>query len=320
MLIAIVTFVVVLGIVFGAYWVAILRPEDAGKRKLRRRMRVGAGPKGAAPDLLVKETPLSSVGSLDRALRGADTLTGPLQTQIERSGLSVSVGVVVLASVFLATVAFAGLLLTTRLVSVALVVGLCLLFVPYMIIRYLAARRLEKFEEQFPEGIDLIARALRAGHAFTTGLGMAAEELAEPAGTEFRLVHDRQNFGMPLPDALKEMARRVPLLDARFFVTAVLTQRESGGNLAEVLDNLASLMRERFRVRRQVRTVSAHGRITGWVLTFLAPAIAAILIVIAPAHMALMVQDPLGVRMIVGAMVLQIIGVLTIRRIIDIEV
>ena len=95
---------------------------------------------------------------------------------------------------------------------------------------------------------------------------MVADEMADPVGTEFKLLYDRQNFGMPLPDALKAFAERIPLLDARFFVTAVLTQRETGGNLSEVLDNLAAVIRERFKVKRQVRVVSAHGRITGWVL------------------------------------------------------
>ena len=110
-----------------------------------------------------------------------------------------------------------------------------------------------KFEEQFPEAIDLIARALRAGHAFTTGLALVAEEAPQPVAGEFRLLYDQQNFGMPLGDALKAFAERLPLLDARFFVTAVLTQRESGGNLSEILGNLANVIRERFKVKRQVR-------------------------------------------------------------------
>ena len=107
-------------------------------------------------------------------------------------------------------------------------------------LRLLRARRLSKFEEQFPEAIDLIARTLRAGHAFTTGLRMAADELPQPVAAEFRVLHDQQNFGLPLTDALRAFARRVPIIDARFFVTAVLTQREAGGNLAEVLDNLSA--------------------------------------------------------------------------------
>ena len=150
-----------------------------------------------------------------------------------------------------------------------------LFFVPFIFVRHKKNQRLKKFEEQFPEAIDLIARALRAGHAFTTGLAMAAEEIPAPVGEEFKLLYDRQNFGMPLPDAMKAFAARIPLIDARFFVTAVLTQRETGGNLGEVLDNLASVIRERFKVKRQVRVLTAHGRITGWILAALPPALAA---------------------------------------------
>jgi tight adherence protein B len=204
--------------------------------------------------------------------------------------------------------------------TIALVAGSGAAFIPYGILSVLAGRRLNKFEEQFPEAVELLARALRAGHAFTTGLSMVADEMPEPVGAEFRLVYDRQAFGMPIGDALRDMAKRVPLLDARFFVTAVLTQRESGGNLAEVLDNLARLMRERFTVKRQVRTLSAHGRMTGFVLASLAPAIALLMTVLAPEHMLVMVTDPLGQAMVGAAIVLQIIGVLIMRRIIAIEV
>ncbi len=144
--------------------------------------------------------------------------------------------------------------------------------VPYLVVRHMRTRRLEKFEEQFPESIELMARALRAGHTFPTGLQMVAEEMADPVGAEFKLVYDSQNFGMPMSDALKAFAGRIPILDARFFVTAVLTQRETGGNLSEVLDNLASVIRDRFKVKRQVRVVTAHGRITGWILAGLPPA------------------------------------------------
>jgi tight adherence protein B len=189
-----------------------------------------------------------------------------------------------------------------------------------MFLKHAASRRMARFEEQFPEAIDLIARALRAGHAFTTGLGMVADEVEEPVRTEFRLLHDRQNYGMPLGDALRSLAVRVPLLDARFFATAVLTQRESGGNLSEVLDNLSKLIRERFTLKRQVRTLSAHGRITGWVLAALPLVLGALMLVIAPEHMGLLFKDPLGVRMIVGAGVLQVIGFIAMQRIVNIEI
>ena len=150
--------------------------------------------------------------------------------------------------------------------SVGVLVGLLLSAAPIVYVRRAATKRVALFEEQFPEAVDLMARSLRAGHALTSALQMVGEEMQEPVGTEFRLLFDRQNFGMSLPDALKEFGNRIPLVDARFFVTAVLIQRESGGNLSQVLDNLASVIRERFKVKRQVRVMSAHGRITGWVL------------------------------------------------------
>jgi tight adherence protein B len=186
-------------------------------------------------------------------------------------------------------------------------------------VRWKRAKRLRKFEDQFPEAVDLVARALRAGHSLPTGLGMVADELAAPVGTEFRILFDEQNFGLTLPDALRNFAKRVPLLDARFFVTAVLTQREAGGNLAEVLDNLGGVIRDRFKVKRQVQVLSAHGRVTGWVLGMLPPALAVATFVINPNHLGGLLGDPLGHRMIMIGVVLQVLGVLAIRKLVDIE-
>ena len=320
MLIVFATFLIVLGIVLGAYWLFVVRLEESSERDLRRRLKVSGPSRAAAPDLFQAKQPLSQVFMLDRVLRRAGFIVAPVNRQIHHAGLNTTVGVVMLSAVLAAIVVGASVYFLTRLVSVSCAVAAIASYAPFAFVRLKGAKRQRLFEEQFPEALDLIARALRAGHALTTGLGMVAEEMKDPVGGEFRLIHDRQNYGMPLPDALRDFGERVPLLDARFFVTAVLTQRESGGNLAEVLDNLAALIRERFKVKRQVRTVSAHGRITGWVLSFLAPTLALVLILIAPAHMKLMIEDPLGVQMIIGAMVLQIIGVIAIRRIINIEV
>jgi tight adherence protein B len=320
MLIAIATFVAVLLIVCGLYWALVLRPEEQEGRTLRKRMKAPRVAASTRPDLLRSETPLSSVAPLDMLLRRFTGIGDGIRMRTERAGLQVSVGVVLLAAVFSGVLGAAAVLFLTGLLSLALIAGVVAGTLPFLFIKFKAARRLMVFEEQFPEAMDLIARALRAGHAFGTGLSMVAEEIPDPVGTEFRLVYDRQNYGMPLADALRDLANRVPLLDARFFVTAVLTQREAGGNLAEVLDNLAALMRERFKVKRQVRSVSAHGRITGWVLAGLAPAIAALLVVIAPAHISLLITDPLGIRMVLAALVMQVIGVLVIRKIVNIEV
>jgi tight adherence protein B len=219
-----------------------------------------------------------------------------------------------------AFVTFIAVELITSLEWFALLLGFAAAPVPYFCVRLAARRRVRRLEEQFPEAVDLIAVSLRAGHAFSTGLLMVAEEVADPLGAEFRLVYDRQNYGKPLPDVLKEFAERVPLLDVRIFVTAVLTQRETGGNLAEVLDKLSGLIRERFKIRRQVRVVSAHGRVTGYVLALLPPAVAALLYLIAPAHIMTLVQDPLGIRLVALGIALQITGTLAIRRIVDIEI
>ena len=158
------------------------------------------------------------------------------------------------------------------------------------------------FEEQFPEGLDLISRALKAGHAFATGLKMVADEMPEPVGPEFRKTFDEQNFGLPLKDALDNLTIRVPLLDVRFFATAVLIQRETGGNLSEILENLAHVVRERFKILRQVRVYTAHGRFTGYVLLALPAVLCIALSFINPDHMNLLFRQPMGRMLLIGAL------------------
>jgi tight adherence protein B len=148
---------------------------------------------------------------------------------------------------------------------------------------------------------------------------MVSDEIPAPVGAEFRLLFDQQNFGMSLPEALKAFGSRIPLIDARFFVTAVLTQREMGGNLSEVLDKLSAVIRDRFKVKRQVRAVSAHGRITGTVLMALPPVTAGVLFVLSPNHIRLLIDDPMGVQMVVMAVALQAIGIVWIRRVLQVE-
>jgi len=321
MLIAIACFVGVLGLLLGAYWFFVLRQETEAQRTLSRRLNpTRAVANLVQASLLNQVTPNSSLPVLEQALVRFASVLRPVERMIERSGYSISLGQVVLSSSFAGLLgAFAAAQLTGQpLLCVG--AGLLLAITPFMFLKHAAGRRMAKFEEQFPEAIDLIARALRAGHAFTTGLGMVAEEVEEPVRTEFRLLHDRQNYGMPLADALRSLATRVPLLDARFFTTAVLTQRESGGNLSEVLDGLSKLIRERFRLKRQVRVLSAHGRITGSVLAALPIVLGALMFFIAPEHIGLLFTDPLGVRMIAGACVLQVIGFIAMRRIVNIEI
>jgi len=238
---------------------------------------------------------------------------------VTQSGLKITVGTLVMASILAAVAGYALVKWFTYYTYLGLAAAPLFGMIPYLIVRYARNKRLELFEEQFPEAIALIARALRAGHAFPTGLQMVGDEIPAPVGAEFKLVYDRQSFGMPISDALKSMAERVPVLDARFFVTAVLTQRETGGNLSEVLDNLASVIRERFKVKRQVRVVTAHGRITGWILAALPPALAVILCFVSPDHMKTMVTDPLGIKMLAIGGTMQALGTIIIRKLVNIR-
>jgi tight adherence protein B len=321
MQIAVYVFVGVLAAVLGAYWLLLARPEAEEQARIRKRLADGSTqPSDPRRAKIIRDVErFSAVGPLNEALSRAEGLSGPLRKLITQAGMHITVGTLLLtmACVFVGT--WALLVWTTRLPWVALLAALVVAFIPYLVVKYKASKRMLLFEEQFPEAIDLIARALRAGHAFTTGLAMVAEEAPQPVAGEFRLLYDQQNFGMPMGEALRLFAERMPLLDARFFVTAVMTQREAGGNLAEVLDNLGSVIRERFKVKRQIRVLSAHGRITGWVLSSIPPVLALALLFIAPEHMKVLTTDPLGPPMILAAIVLQILGTLIIRKLVNIE-
>lgn len=319
--IVLLTFFGILAIVLGAYWAFVVRIDQSEGAALQKRLR---------PDQTVQKIPkqfrllkpteqLSNMPGLNNALGRLGRLSDPLQRDITQAGMKITVGALLLTAFVLG---FLGFLLVSSLFFSSMLgigVGIVLFFIPFWVVRFKKSQRLTKFEEQFPEAIDLIARALRAGHAFTTGLSMAAEEIPTPVGEEFKLLYDRQNFGMPLPEAMRAFAARIPLIDARFFVTAVLTQRETGGNLSEVLDNLASVIRERFKVKRQVRVLTAHGRITGWILAGLPPTLAAALFVIAPGHMSVLTTDTLGIQMIIAGLTLQVIGTLLIRKLVNIR-
>jgi tight adherence protein B len=269
--------------------------------------------------LLKARQNLSAVGGLDTLLTQWAALSVPLQNLIARSGMKITVGALVASCVFAGVFTGSMLVWLTRYFWVGVIAGLFAATLPFLFVRVKANKRIALFEEQFPEAIDLIARALRAGHALPTALQMAGEEITDPVGGEFKLLFDQQNYGLALPEALRSFSERIQLLDARFFVTAVLTQREMGGNLSEVLDKLAAVIRERFKVKRQVRVVSAHGRITGVILGCLPPAVAGLLFLVSPQYIRLLVEDPLGIYMIGTAAFLQVVGVLIIRRIVDVE-
>lgn len=319
MIFAAITFILIMALIVGIYWVMMERPEAREQGELRKRLR-GTGPKGAARiEFIKKAENLSGFKALDTLLARTNVLTGSLERKIAQADAKISVTGLLFLSACLFFGAWFVVGTLTKLSWLGLIAGGLLAFVPYLVVKQKAASRMRTFEEQFPEAIDLIARALRAGHGFTTGLAIVADEAPQPVAGEFRLLYDQQNFGMPLGDAMRAFAARIPLLDARFFVTAVLTQRESGGNLAEILSNLAGVIRERFKVKRQVRVISAHGRITAWVLSGLPPCLALAMLIAVPSHMNTLFTDPMGHYMIFAGLFMQITGTLIIRKLVQVE-
>src|SRR5262249_14623834 len=311
-----VVFVAVLAIVLGAYALFVVRPENAEQRQLRKRLRGEAARRRAGPAIVKDAERLSSVPVVDALLIRATGLVAPIRRLIDQAAARMTVASFLFATGVAALAPVVGSMLLTGYPYAGILIGAALAWVPWLWLNYSRKRRLWKFEEQFPEGIDLISRALRAGHTFQTGLSMVADEMQAPVGTEFRLIYDHQNFGMPMAEALRAFADRTPVLDAKFFVTAVLTQRDAGGNLAEVLDNLSSVIRERFKVKRQVRVISAHGRTTGWILAGLPPTLAGVFSIVSPQHIRTLYEDPLGQKMIVLAICLQAVGSLIVRKIV----
>src|SRR5689334_10519177 len=198
--------------------------------------------------------------------------------------------------------------------------GLIGIFVPYSYASYKRTKRFDRFEELFPQAIDTLARAVRAGHAFTTALELIANEVNEPVAGEFRKLFEEQKFGMPVRDALVNLTERVPLVDVKFFVTAVMLQRETGGNLAEILDNLSYVIRERFKIMRQVRVHTAQGRMTMMLLMGLPPIIIVTMQVMNPTFIRPLFDDPIGHILLVVGITLQTVGYFVIRRVIQIQV
>ncbi len=311
-------------LVMGLYFGATKLPGMLEQRKVDARLLEVSQPLVDEPapgslKMLVKARHEGPVPGLDRMVAESARLSG-IGAWLEQSGLKVSVsGVLIIA---LASAGLVGLVaaLVTR-APVALPLGAAVGFAaPFLFLKVKRSRRLRVFEEQFPEALDMIARALKAGHAFATGLKMAADELPEPVGPEFRKTFDEQNFGLPLKDSLDNLAKRIPILDVRFFATAVLIQRETGGNLSEILENLGHVVRERFKILRQVRVYTAHGRFTGYVLLALPAFLGIALSFINPDHMNMLFRERMGQMMLLGALVMQAIGFLWIKHVIKIEV
>jgi tight adherence protein B len=313
-------FVAILLLMEGLYfvWRARRGPEA---RKLQGRLRaLSASRDSSLQAHVLKERLMSELPMLQRRLQSLPRLRG-LDRFILQSGLNWTVAKLLLGSAVLGLfgwMAVAGPLNQTHLTGMAAAAVLASL--PLMYLHYMRNRRLRKIEQQLPDALDLITRALRAGHAFSAGMKMAGEEMMEPIAGELRIVHDEVNFGVSLQQALTNLSDRVPITDLRYFVVAVLIQRDSGGNLTEILGNLSNLIRERAKLMAKVRVLSAEARLSAWILAVMPFALAGILYLTNPTFISRLWTDPIGISIIKHLMVMMALGIFFLRRIVRIRV
>ena len=326
-ILVVLAFIAVTATVIGMAMMMSGRTQVKREKAIQNRLQeVSGGVAGATADgpaagdttLLRKETS-GPLPNLDRAATEALKGSGA-ERWLQQSGTTMTISAVVLTTLMFGALASIATFMFTHLTWAAMVAFVAGLGIQPLLLKRKRTIRINKFEEHFPEALDLLSRAVRAGHAFSAGMKMVADELADPVGPEFRKAFEEQNYGLPLKESLNGMADRIPLLDVRFFATAVLIQRETGGNLAEILDNLANVVRERFKIRRQVRVHTAHGRFTGYVLMALPGFLAVALMFINPEHMNLLFEEKIGQMMIVACIVMQAIGFVWIKQIVKIEV
>lgn len=295
--------------------------KGPGVVKIEKRLQalVAAGDDSAQSQLL-KERLLSQVPSLEQLLLRLPRVH-LLEAIILQSGLNWTVGKLLQSSALLGLVAGLGLshwlsLSTPLSVAAGVAVGL----LPWLYVAHQRRRRLARFEVQLPEALDLMLRALRSGHSFASALQMVGQEMPNPVAAEFSTVHDEVNFGVAMEQALTNLTERVPLTDLRYFVVAVLIQRDSGGNLTEVLGNLSRLIRERLKLRSKVKVMSADGRLSAWILTLMPFALAALMNTFNPGFMAPLWTDPIGIVMLQFLLTMMVVGVVVMQKIIRIRI
>lgn len=302
----------------------LLLTGSGGRQELiRRRLesidKVHRRGPGTLETHLLRDELLSDVQPLQRLLAGWSGAMW-LRDLAAQAGMKIRPGKLLLLMGIAGLAAYLLVAQLTRSTAMGIAAGLAGCLLPLGGVAVNRIRRLRQFEKNFPEAIDLLGRAVRAGHAFTTGMEMIGKELPEPVAGEFRITFEEQNFGLPLKDALLNLTERVPLIDVQFFATALLIQKESGGNLAEILDNLARVIRERFKILGEVRIRTAQGRMTAGILIALPPAMMIMLGALNPGYMRLLFTDQWGTYMMLAAFTMQAVGSVLLWKIVHIEV
>jgi tight adherence protein B len=309
---------VAFGTISLALLVDILQEQSRRREAMRQLRSFTNNPQGDGPGLLrgfEGQIPDWLVPMVSRVPALED-----LRLMLEQAGSSMPLARFLVISMGLALSLGLGILVLTLQWIPGIVAAAFGAALPYLIFRQKRKKRFYRFEEQLPEAIDMLGRAIRAGHPLSSGLKMVSDEASEPVASEFRRTHEEHRFGLAFEDAMLAMADRVKIVDVRILVTAILIQREVGGNLAEVLDNLANVIRARFTIRRQLRVYTAQGRFSGYVLAVLPIAVGAAVYSLNPPYIMLLFTDPLGKLLVMVAVVFQLIGFLWIRKIVNIEI
>jgi tight adherence protein B len=266
-----------------------------------------------------KDDTFSSVPWMDRMLREIGAVAN-LRKVLAQANLKWTPGRLLVMSAAAYVLAAYLIYLRTRILAVSLLIALLFGAIPFIYVLVKRRRRFDKFEQGLPDTLDMMVSALRAGHSVVSALGFVASEAPDPIGRELRICFEEQNFGIEMRAALENLVDRVPLQDLRFVTTAMVIQKESGGNLAEVLDKTGQVIRDRFRLKQQIRVHTAQGRLTGWILSILPLGLGIVLYFINPANMRLLWTRPIGLKMIGAASVMTLIGALIIRKIVRIRV
>lgn len=308
---------VALTVTFGLKYV-----EEQRKKQVTTRLKTAVS-ESAVIETQILLTPEDQKRSFVARLLERFNLAQKMEDQIQQAGLTISLNTLLIEMVLLT---IPGAFIGSRIPILMFPGPSALLFafvagiLPYAYVLRCRRKRLAAFEEQFPEALDFLSRAMRAGHAFSISLEMLSEESPQPLGGEFRKVFNEHNLGMPIETALGNLAHRVPLLDVKFFVSSVLLQRETGGNLSEILSKLAYVIRERFKLKGQVKAASAHGRVTGAILSLMPIALMFGLLMVAPGYLQGMAADETGRYLIAGVIVAMILGHICIKKIVNIKV
>jgi len=288
-------------------------------KRMRSRVNTLLGDMDISQAQIVREKYLSQLSAWERSLEELPGMEN-VSLWIEQSGNRYPAYRLLISSLILMVVGLIIALIATKNIPISLLVGLAMSTIPWLKLRHDRSKRLDRFEEQLPEALDAMTRAMKAGHPFTETLKLVAEEMPDPIRGEFDKTYSDINYGVHIKVSFMEMLRRVPSVSLMAVVTAILVQRDVGGNMSEILAKIAAVVRSRFRFQRRVRTLTAEGRISVWVLTLVPFVLAAALWISSPDYLPMLVKDPLGQKLVTAAFAFLFVGFLWVRRLIRIEV